>query len=153
MRKEWFGAEAAWWAPFERDARRRYGELLTIVLAHRRVTYRHAGLEVPGRFAAIPVTVEFYAAPPYDCYGLSAQDYPRVFADPGVSSPHRMPDDSLCLFFPRDGERRWRSEDGLLSLLNITRDHLFFELHWRESRGRSWLGPEAPHGLPGKRAA
>jgi hypothetical protein len=47
------------------------------------------------------VTIDFYATPPYACWGLPPEEYPRVFADPGASSPHRMPDDdALCLWFP-----------------------------------------------------
>jgi hypothetical protein len=79
-------------------------------------------------------------------------DYPRVWADCGVRSKHRMPDDSLCLYFagsPPDA--RWTAGDGLLALLNLVRDHLMFEEHWRRTGGPrhgEWLGNEAPHRLP-----
>lgn len=98
----WYGATAAWWAPLERDARRADGDRLRIELDHRRLTYRHTGVEVPGRRDLVPVRIEFFADPPYNCYGLPPEDYPRVFADPDQLSPHRMPDDSLCLFYPAD---------------------------------------------------
>lgn len=149
---DWYGATVAWWAPFERDARRADGDLITVELGLDRIIYRHAGLEVPGRLDLVPVRVEFYETPEYPTYGLPAQDYPRVFADPGADSPHRMPDGALCLFFPGDpADRRWTSKDGLHALLGLVRDHLFFELHWRAT-GR-WLGPEAPHGFGRKSAA
>lgn len=65
----------------------------------------------------------FFADPPYDTYGQHAEDYPRVWADRGRASPHRMPGDSLCLYSPFDpSARRWRAELGLLCLLNLTRD-------------------------------
>ena len=39
---------------------------------------------------------------------------------------------------------------GLLALLNLTRDRLFFELHWRATRDRRgrgvWLAPGVEHG-------
>ena len=119
--------------------------------------YRLNGLFVPGR-EPIDVRVAFFATPYYDTYKLPPQDYPRVFADPGAISPHRMPgDDALCLYFPHSPpERRWRSTDGLLMLLDLVRDHLFFETHWRDTAARGkgeWLGAEAPHGFPQSRAA
>jgi hypothetical protein len=63
-----------------------------------------------------------------------------------------MPDDGLCLFFPHDPpDQRWRAKHGLLCLLDLVRNHLFYELHWRATD--RWLGPEAPHGFDGARAA
>jgi hypothetical protein len=107
-----------------------------------------------GVLAPVAVSVRFEHAPTYNTYGLAAQDYPRVWAERGLPSPHRMPtDDSLCLFFPHDPpERRWHSALGLLTLLDLARDHLFFEHHWRTTGGWSggeWLGAQAPHGFPG----
>lgn len=95
--------------------------------------------------------------PQYPTYGMAPQDYPRVWADPYGQSPHRMPDRSLCLYYPADPTaRRWHSELGLLTLLDLARDHLFFEHNWRRTggwRGGVWLGPEAAHGLPLRRTA
>jgi hypothetical protein len=151
---DWYGATVAWWAPFERDARRADGDLITIDLGIEQLIYRHVGLEVPGRLDPVPVRVEFYAKPPYDTYGLAPQDYPRVFADPKAASPHRMPDDALCLFFPGDpAHQRWTSQHGLQALFDLTRNHLFYELHWRATAEKVWLGPEAPHGFTRGRAA
>ncbi len=73
---------------------------------------------------------------------------PRVYGPPGPS-PHRFPDGSLCLWYPRDPpENRWAEEDGLLALLEMTSLHLLREDEWRRS-GR-WPGPEAPHEPIGK---
>ncbi len=153
----WYGARDVWRIPLQRDARRQYGDELTLEWQARRLTYRHRGLYVAG-VGEVPAEVVFHADPPYLTYGLGAQDYPRVFADPGAQSPHRMPDDgALCLYYPLAPPlRRWRSVDGLLVLLDLVRDHLFFEEHWRATGGfdgGEWLGKEAPHGIPGRRAA
>lgn len=153
----WYGAQDAWRVPLEAQARRRHGANLRLSWGDHAMIYRLSGLFVPGR-EPIDVRVAFFATPYYDTYGLSPQDYPRVFADPGAISPHRMPgDDALCLYFPHSApERRWRSTDGLLMLLDLVRDHLFFEAHWRDTalRGKAeWLGGEAPHGFARGRAA
>lgn len=151
----WYGADPAWTLPFQRDARRHYGPAVTVALRPNYLLYRHKGLDIPGRDEPVAVEVRFEARPLYDTYGLSPQDYPRVFADPGFASPHRMPDDSLCLFYPGDPpERRWTADDGLLALLNLAGDHLFFETYWRHTgghQGGKWLAPEAPHGYQGGR--
>jgi hypothetical protein len=103
------------------------------------------------------VTIVFFASPAYDTYGLAAEDYPRVWADTDDTSPHRMPDGSLCLYYPGDpADRRWQAGLGLLTLLNLIRDHLFFEHYWRSTGGHDrgvWLGPEADHGFPEGRTA
>lgn len=117
----------------------------------------HAGLDVPARREPVPVRIEFHENPDYNTYGLHAGDYPRVLADPGAISKHRLPGDALCLWFPRDPEeRRWHHSDGLLTLFNTARNHLFFEDYWRSTGGHGgpgqpegiWLGDEAPHGFP-----
>jgi len=150
---QWYGFQAEWWVPLERDARRRYGAALQRRLAATSITYRLDGLHVPGRAGEVPVEVRFYAVPPYDCYGLDAEDYPRVWADRDLPSPHRMPDRSLCLYYPLDPpERRWVARrDGLAVLFDLIADHLFCELHWRATgavRHGEWVGDEAAHGFP-----
>lgn len=130
---------------------------------YRVLTYRHAGLDVPGRREAVPVVVVFYEDPDYESYGLHPRDYPRVFADVGRQSPHRLTDDALCLYYPQDPpERRWIHTNGLVALFEIVRRHLLFEDYWRETggfgdhRGRhrgTWLSDEAPHGFDGNLAA
>nr|AXV46179.1 hypothetical protein pA19BH1_p06 [Arthrobacter sp.] len=148
---EWFGSRPSWRLPVERDAMRYYGSLLTVNQTANTLTYIHAGLRVSGRRELVPVAVEFYANPPYKTYGLDPADYPRVFADRGAASKHRMPDDSLCLYYADDpANRRWTSDQGLLNLLDLTGDHLFLEDYWRTTGGvhkGQWLGPEAPHGV------
>ena len=120
--------------------------------------YKHKGLYVPGRVELVPVRIEFHERPSYQTYGLAPQDYPRVFADPGAVSKHRMPDDdALCLYYPNDpAERRWTAPDGLVALLNIISNHLFCELRWRNTGGPDggvWLLDEAPHGFVDKEAS
>ena len=122
------------------------------------ITYRHRGLSVLGRPDLVPVRIEFHQYPTYDCYNLAWHDYPRVFADPGAASKHRMPeDDALCLYFPWDPpERRWQYENGLVQLFDIVADHLHKELWWRHTGGPDggdWLGEDADHGFPERYAA
>lgn len=137
----------------------------SIVTRHagqRVLVYEHAGLDVPARRRPVSVRIEFHEDPDYDTYGLPAPDYPRVFADPGAVSKHRLPGDALCLWFPRDpDDRRWHHGDGLVTLFNNVRNHLFFEDHWRATGGHggpgqpegTWLGDEAPHGFPTQESA
>lgn len=150
----WFGARPEWKLPFQRDARRYYGDAVTGELKQGCLLYRHQGLDVPGRRDPVPVLVRFFAEPKYDTFGLAPWDSPRVFADQGLPSPHRMPDDSLCLFYPADPpDRRWTADDGLLQLLQLVGDHLYFETYWRHTGGHlggTWLAPEAPHGYQGR---
>lgn len=153
----WYGLDPAWTVPFEAQARREHGVDLCVQADAHVLTYRHRGVEVPGRREPVPVVVRFYAKPLYDTYGLGAQEFPRVCADPGAESPHRHGDDSLCLYYAEpDPSDRWTPDEGLAALLNLTRDHLFFELHWRATctrRGGVWLAPEAPHVVPRRRGA
>lgn len=125
--------------------------------APRTLQYRHAGVDVPSR-GPVPVLVEFTEYPVYALYGRPVQDYPRVFADIGADSPHRLydnSDDALCLYYPYDPpEWTWCSADGLAVLFNLAANHLFFELHWRATGGfgdadgngkGTWLGDELSH--------
>jgi hypothetical protein len=159
----WYGSSAEWQDRVERGLTRRHPGQVTVddhdlayfhPNASRCRVYKHAGLYVPGRAELVPTRVEFYERPPYDTFGLAPQDYPRVFADPGAPSKHRMPDDALCLYEPEDpAERRWTTSDGLVALLNIVQNHLFCELRWRNTGGFGggvWPLDEAPHGLRGK---
>lgn len=115
-------------------------------------------IDVRGRLQEVPTTITFYAEPGYDTYGLAPEEYPRVIADPAGRSPHRMPgDNALCLYYPHSPpEQRWRPEHGLLALIDLTRDHLYFEDYWRDTGGDrrgTWLGEQAPHGFPNGSAA
>ena len=76
----------------------------------------------------------------------------RVYADGPAGSPHRYaphPKDrrqrpSLCIWYPSDPtEQRWVPSDGLLSLIEMTRIHLYKEAYFRETG--EWLGEEVPH--------
>lgn len=161
----WYGASPAWQNHLERGLRDEHtGHLRSergIGLTWRDnggwLAYLHDGLWVPGRREPVPVTVAFFERPPYACWRLAPQDYPRVWADCGGRSKHRMSDGALCLYYPGSPcEERWTAEDGLLSLLNLVRDHLFFEDYWRRTGGEHrgiWLGNEAPHGFPAGRAS
>ena len=153
----WYGAEPAWQVALEASARREYAGQLTYTLAPGRLIYR-IGLEVVGRIDPVPITIEFWAIPLYNCYGLDPADYPRVYAEPGAESPHRMhTDDALCLWYPADpATRRWTADKGLLDLLDIIADHLLYEQHWRATGGKHggiWAGDQAEHGFTTQGAA
>jgi len=160
----WYATGIAFQVALERDldAHPEHRGLVTSSLtwpsleqpAGRLLIYQHAGLDVPGREDAVPVSIEFHESPTYDTYRLDPADYPRVLADLGAASPHRLPGDALCLWYPRDADdRRWTHTVGLIALLNLARNHLLYEGHWRATGGfgppaGEWLGDEAPHGFP-----
>jgi hypothetical protein len=126
----WYGSSPHWRIAVEAQARRHYGPRLHAHLAAGRLTYT-VDLDVPGRIHPVPVMISFYDTPPYYCYRLPPVDYPRVHAEPGAASPHRMPDDdAMCLWYPADPhERRWTANKGLLDLLDIITSHLLYEAH------------------------
>lgn len=73
-----------------------------------------------------------------------------VYADGPDHSPHRWPSRRhrghrrLCMWHPDDPpEQQWNARFGLLSLITVSRIHLYKEAHWRETG--DWLGPEVPH--------
>jgi hypothetical protein len=83
-------------------------------------------------------------------------EVPDIYADGPEDSPHRFtPRDKdsrrrLCVWYPSDPpEQRWVPGDGLLSLIEMVRIHLFKEAYYREKG--TWLGAEAPHGDPGSK--
>lgn len=159
MTARWYGEDIAFRSALEAAARRRYGRHLTVRLTEPPparaghpagvgdLVYQLDNIEVRGRHETTPVEVRFYAElpPPYRNI-IDASDYPHVFADRRKPSPHRLSDLSLCLYYPADPpELRWRSEMGLLALLDAAAEHLCFEDYWR--RNKDWLGREAPHGI------
>lgn len=153
----WYGVEPHWQVWVEADVRREHGASLCRRTRLDRLTYR-IPVEVRGRRDPVLVRIVFHAEPPYRTYGLPPAEYPRVFADTSAESPHRMPDDdALCLYFPHSAPaRRWRPENGLLALIDLVRDHLFFEAYWRLAGGHNggiWLGDEQRHGFPARRSA
>jgi hypothetical protein len=152
----WYASSPAWRAALEARARREYGFRLSARLEAGQLTYA-VDLDVPGRLKPVPVAIIFYETPPYDCYGLPPANYPRVHAEHGALSPHRMTTDkALCLWYPLDSsERRWTADKGLLDLLDIITSHLLWESHWRLTGGVTggiWAGDEAAHGLGGEAA-
>lgn len=163
----WYGSTASWQEHLERGLIRRHPGQVTASNHDRGCfdpdgtrlrVYMHSGLYVPGRVDLVPVRIEFHERPSYQTYGLAPQDYPRVFAEPGALSKHRMPDDdALCLYYPNDPpERRWTAPNGLVALLNIVSNHLFCELRWRNTGGPDrgiWMLDEAPHGFVNKEAS
>ncbi len=151
-RRRWYGVDEAWRSMVEAGATEVHGDALRISEYRGRLVYR-VPVDVPGRLEPVDVTINFHERLRYDCYGLPPEEYPRVFVSTRGLSPHRMPnDDALCLYYPRsEPERRWRPENGLLALIDLVRDHVFFEDHWRATggpRGGEWLGEEQAHGFP-----
>lgn len=132
---------------FERDARDVYPDL----------TRRAVGARKNARIAyGCVVPIEGYEARRLDVRfprTTSEPETPRIYADGPESSPHRFgprgkdPRRPLCVWHPDDlPERRWLPRDGLLSLIEMVRIHLFKEAYWREKA--VWLGEEAPHSSP-----
>lgn len=147
----WYGNAPCWRVALEGQARRVFGDALTVTEWPGQLEYRVA-LDVRGPAELVEARVVFYADPPYETYGLAPCDYPRVFAERYRPSKHRMPDDdALCLYYPYDPEwRRWTASKGLIALLDIIVDHLSYEDIWRATGGIDggvWPGDEAGHGL------
>lgn len=152
----WYGVEPYWQVWVEAGARREHGTRLCRSTRLDRLTYR-VPVEVRGRRHPVIVRIVFYARPEHPTFGLPPEEYPHVYADPGADSPHRLLDDALCLYFPRsEPGRRWTPEKGLLALIDLVRDHLFFEEYWRLTggdRGGIWLGEEQAHTVSVRRSA
>ena len=129
--------DPTWSQLLHRDALGQGGDAVTVSLTPDVLTYHHAGVEVTGRRDLEPVTIEFHRIPRYCCFGLLPEEYPRVLADVGARSLHRMPEgDRLCLWMPKDPpEQRWSPPDGLQGLLDPTVEHLLAEEHWRLNGG------------------
>lgn len=131
---------------FERPAFVVYPNMSRTAVGHRqyaRVVYR---LVVPVPEYE-PRTLEFQFR-----RTTSKPQITRVYADGPSASPHRYaphPKDplqraSLCIWYPDDPpEQRWVSSNGLLSLVELTRVHLYKEAYWRETG--EWLGEQVPH--------
>ena len=121
---------------FERDARRELGALRRRELTRPRRLVYELSVEVPGYDEQRRVHIELPA---------SASIEPRVLVDGPDRSPHRYADGSLCMWHPDDPPaRRWTPDDGLASLIDCIRVHLFQEAEVRHDR--PWPGDEAPHG-------
>jgi hypothetical protein len=81
---------------------------------------------------------------------------PVIYADGPEDSPHRFmpsgkdPRRPLCVWYHGDEpDQRWLPEDGLVSLIELVRIHLFKEAYWREKA--VWLGEEVPHQNGGRK--
>jgi hypothetical protein len=61
----WYGVDAAWWVPLERDARRTFGDALRHTLTHNQLTYQFDDLDVPGDPQRRNIRIAFHAQPPY----------------------------------------------------------------------------------------
>ncbi|WP_454850189.1 hypothetical protein [Promicromonospora soli] len=117
------------------------------------LVYEIPDLEVVGREEPTHVTVRFHRHGGEETFGLDPRDFPKVYTAP-ADSPHRYPDDALCLYYPLDPPwRRWRSSDGLDVLLTLVANHLFAEDYWSATGGTDggqWVLDEAPHGIPAR---
>lgn len=134
---------------FERAAYTAYPLMGHSTTGHRkyaRVVYR---LLVPV-YAYEPRTIEMHFRRTSPQPALT-----HVYADGSAHSPHRFSPHkkdrlrrpALCIWHPDDtDEKRWVPRDGLLTLIEMTRVHLFKEAYYRETG--EWLGEEAPHPQP-----
>lgn len=113
-----------------------------ITRATTRAGFRYSALVGVPRTGRVQLRVEF---------ARTAPRKPHVFSPPFGGSPHRNPDQSMCLWYPRDPpDQRWEFVDGLRELLVMSVLHLRREALWRRSArrfaDRVWPGPEMPHG-------
>jgi hypothetical protein len=108
----------------------------------------------------VKVSVPEYEDRTIEMVFLSTTSEPRllqVYADGPTGSRHRYGPrekdrrhrSSLCIWHPDDPpQHRWVPEDGLLSLIEAARVHLFKEAYARETA--DWPGDEAPHSSASK---
>lgn len=84
---------------------------------------------------------------------LSPGKYPKVWVtSPKIAdnAPHRYPDKSLCLFYPKDNS--WQENMSIAdTIVPWTAEWLFYYELWQET-GKFW-GPEAPHQGPKPKAS
>ncbi|MDQ3678205.1 MAG: hypothetical protein M3401_15650 [Actinomycetota bacterium] len=131
---------------FERAARAAYPNMRCTTVGHRRYARVAYIVRVPVAEHAPRLTELHFRR-------TSAEPaLTRIYADGPIESPHRYaphPKDrrqrpSLCIWYPSDSpDLRWVPSDGLLSLIEMTRIHLYKEAYWRETG--EWLGEEVPH--------
>lgn len=77
-------------------------------------------------------------------FGPVASLVPHVYSDGPSQSPHRYPDESLCMWHPGDPiQQRWTRRDGPSALLGHIVAHLLREEWWRCTG--EWPGAEAGH--------
>lgn len=131
---------------FERAAQAAYPSLVRTTTGHRkyaRVVYR-ALVPVQG-YESRTIEMHFRRTTP-------APILSDVYADGPTESPHRfsphrkdpLQRPALCIWYPDDPpERKWMPGDGLLTLIEMARMHLFKEAWYRETG--EWLGEEVSH--------
>ncbi|HWM55525.1 MAG TPA: hypothetical protein VNO20_09075 [Solirubrobacterales bacterium] len=131
---------------FEREARAAYPHISMREVGARKRSEVAYGLKIPvPEYEDRSIELVFPRM-------IARPEFTRVYADGPTESPHRyraserdkQGRSSLCIWDPDDPpELRWVPEDGLLSLIEMTRLHLFKEAYWRETG--DWPGAEAPH--------
>jgi fructose-1,6-bisphosphatase/inositol monophosphatase family enzyme len=153
---EWYGEDPAFRKEVEGNAGAVTGfdDLYNWELYADRLIYLFPGLDVPGDRERHDVRIEFRRPErqPWWTYGIDACDQPAVFTSSKRYRYHDNSEDGLCLWTPFDPpDQRWQHGDGLLTLVELTRRHLFLNLHWWRTGGLDggeWLGKEFPHGIP-----
>lgn len=134
---------------FERGAKAAYPGLYVSTVGHRKYARVRYTLTVPVADYE-PRLVEMHFRRTSARPALT-----RIYADGPAESLHRYEPDPrdperrhpLCIWYPHDPpERRWTADDGLLSLIEMSRVHLFKEAYWRDTG--EWLGDEVMHRAP-----
>ena len=144
MNIDWYGADPCFFYPLEKEARAQLPERFTVSYGPGVLRYQIYQLDVPGDELRHDITIEFWRVPPYPTLGHLAQDYPRIFTSVDRRRKHVFDDGSLCVWQPRDPEaRQWRSEMGLLVLVEMVRRHLLLEMDCFVTG--EWAIEEAPH--------
>jgi hypothetical protein len=131
---------------FERAAYAAYPAMRCRAIGHRQYARLAYILTVPvAEYEPRAIEMHFRRTSPQPeltrVYADGPTDSPHLYA-PHFKDPLRRP--SLCIWHPDDpADQRWVARDGLLSLIEVTRVHLFKEAYWRETG--EWLGEEVPH--------
>lgn len=155
----WYGEVPAFQVRLERDLARIKGISgpVTRHLDEHQLRYEVPGLEVPGDLEIHNITIVFW--PDHSLarrFGIPACDYPIVSTDVRRTRKHENSDGTLCLWAAFDPpERRWNHLQGLGTLVEVIRTHLFLEHHWLMTGGPGrgeWIIPDAPHGPPQARS-
>lgn len=151
----WYGAEPAFLLRLERNLMR-IPEPVSCVEGARDLVYNVNGLVVCGDLETHNLRIVFEPDPYLSRHtGLPPCDYPSVYTDVGRPRKHNHADFGLCLWDAHDQpDRRWQHQQGMHSLVEITRRHLFCELHWWRTggvQGGEWPVDDAPHELPAAR--
>ena len=116
-----------------------------------RVSLPHFSFQV-GRDRTVTWSGTLQPNPSSDCYRIRVvyqrQGYPRVYVvDPALqpNAPHRWPDGSLCLFWPK--EWRWSDSESIPSTI-IAWAALWLEHYEVWKALKVWLGPSSHEEFP-----